>query len=164
MKAFILAGGKGSRLDPITQVIPKPLLMVGNKTCLEWVVDNLRANDITDIQIIKDYSTKGTAGVLFDYEVSDPFLVCNGDTITNVNIKNMDNPLVDAVIYTKDSLQHNGGTYVFKKKVLDKIVPPMEIKDLLEQIESYQLYNAKDDYYYDIGSFEKLDMARELFK
>ncbi|PKP38753.1 MAG: mannose-1-phosphate guanyltransferase, partial [Bacteroidetes bacterium HGW-Bacteroidetes-15] len=42
MKAVILAGGLGSRLKPFTEVIPKPLLPVGEKSVLEIQIERLK--------------------------------------------------------------------------------------------------------------------------
>src|ERR687893_423224 len=42
MKAIILAGGLGTRLQPYTFFIPKPMLPLGNKPLLEHIVDLLR--------------------------------------------------------------------------------------------------------------------------
>ena len=42
MKAIILAGGLGTRLQPYTFFIPKPMLPLGNKPLLEHIVDWLR--------------------------------------------------------------------------------------------------------------------------
>ena len=42
MKAFILAGGVGKRLRPLTYAIPKPLLPVGEKPVLEILIENLK--------------------------------------------------------------------------------------------------------------------------
>ena len=52
MKALILAGGKGTRLKPITHTIPKQLLPVANKPILFYVLDQIRGAGITDIGMV----------------------------------------------------------------------------------------------------------------
>lgn len=52
MKAIVLAGGKGTRLKPITNTIAKQLLPVANKPILSYVLDQIRETGITDIGII----------------------------------------------------------------------------------------------------------------
>ena len=42
MKAVILAGGLGNRLRPFTEIIPKPLLPIGEKSVLEIQIDYSR--------------------------------------------------------------------------------------------------------------------------
>jgi len=41
MKVLILASGAGKRLRPLTYDIPKPLIRIGNKTILDYQMDNL---------------------------------------------------------------------------------------------------------------------------
>ncbi len=55
MKAVILAAGIASRLRPLTNSTPKCLLHVGEKKILELTIDNILANDITDIIIVTGY-------------------------------------------------------------------------------------------------------------
>ncbi|HEY6166253.1 MAG TPA: sugar phosphate nucleotidyltransferase, partial [Nitrososphaeraceae archaeon] len=47
MKAVILVGGLGTRLQPYTFFIPKPMLPLGNKPLLEHLIDWLKSSSIT---------------------------------------------------------------------------------------------------------------------
>src|SRR2546427_2026102 len=49
--AVILSGGEGLRLRPITYDIPKGLVKVGGRPLLEWVVEWLQQNRVTDLVI-----------------------------------------------------------------------------------------------------------------
>ncbi|MFX1511481.1 MAG: sugar phosphate nucleotidyltransferase [Promethearchaeota archaeon] len=56
MKSIILAAGVGRRLDPLTSVIPKPMLPLGNKPFLSYIIDGLaRIPEITEIGIVIGY-------------------------------------------------------------------------------------------------------------
>lgn len=112
MKAVILAGGLGSRLKPFTEVIPKPLLPIGEKSVLEIQVErlnkfgfneiflatNYKSNYIgnffgdgsrygVNLKISKEEKPLGTAGplLLLKNELSEPFLVMNGDILSLVD-------------------------------------------------------------------------------
>jgi len=111
VKAVIMAGGKGTRLRPITFSIPKPLLPVGEKPILELIINrlcSLKINDITltigyGAELIKAYfgdgkkfnvkisyvhekKPLGTAGPLkMMKNLKEPFLVMNGDIVTELN-------------------------------------------------------------------------------
>jgi len=116
MKAFVLCGGMGTRLRPYTYTIPKPMLPLGRKPILEYVIGNLKANGITDIVLtvgylkeqIRDYFEDGsefgvrmryleeteemnTAGSILPGKslIDDTFAVVMGDHLTNINLKNM---------------------------------------------------------------------------
>jgi glucose-1-phosphate thymidylyltransferase len=41
MKCLILAAGYATRLYPLTENFPKPLLKVGDKTILDWLIDDI---------------------------------------------------------------------------------------------------------------------------
>lgn len=53
--AVILAGGRGSRLAPLTDTVPKPLLSVGGRTILERILVNLATAGITDVHLAVNY-------------------------------------------------------------------------------------------------------------
>ncbi|OGK21592.1 hypothetical protein A3C23_01775 [Candidatus Roizmanbacteria bacterium RIFCSPHIGHO2_02_FULL_37_13b] len=55
MKAIIVAGGRGERLRPLTDKIPKPLIKIGNKSLIEHSIDLLKTNGIIDITILLCY-------------------------------------------------------------------------------------------------------------
>ncbi len=52
MKGVILAAGKGTRLYPVTRVIPKPLLPLGNRTTLAYAFDKLREVEIYEVCVV----------------------------------------------------------------------------------------------------------------
>ena len=119
MKAVILAGGLGTRLQPYTFFIPKPMLPIGNKPLLEHIIEWLKQdNGIDQIvicvsylhRIIEDYFEDGvrfgikiqyarserplaTAGQLKSAEklLDETFVCLYGDSIYEFNLEKMIN-------------------------------------------------------------------------
>ena len=54
-KGIILAGGKGTRLKPFTNILPKPLMPIGDKSILEIIIEQLSQLGISDIYISCGY-------------------------------------------------------------------------------------------------------------
>jgi len=52
MKCLILAAGYATRLYPLTENFPKPLLTVGNKTILDWLVDDIDTAGLVDEYVV----------------------------------------------------------------------------------------------------------------
>lgn len=113
-KVILMVGGLGTRLRPLTNDVPKPMLDVGNKPILHTIVENFAKYGYTDIimcvnyksEIIKEYfgngdkfgvkieyvlesQRMGTAGALslLQKRPKDDFFVMNGDLLTNVNFE-----------------------------------------------------------------------------
>ncbi len=81
LKAIIVAGGRGERLRPITDMIPKPMVEVRGKTILEHTIDLLKKNGINDLVIalcylpgtVTNYFGDGEKfGVKIQYTFEDP--------------------------------------------------------------------------------------------
>jgi len=79
-QAVILAGGRGQRLRPYTDIAPKPMLWLGSKPILEYTISNLRRNGFTEIIIaagykheaIEEYFGDGSKfGVKIDYAIEE---------------------------------------------------------------------------------------------
>ena len=66
MKAIILAGGLGSRLKPFTDIIPKPLLPLGEKSMLEIQIERLKLSGIEDIYLAVNYKAEYIKSYLGD--------------------------------------------------------------------------------------------------
>ncbi len=52
MKCLILAAGYATRLYPLTENFPKPLLAVGDKTILDWLIDDIDTLGVVDAYVV----------------------------------------------------------------------------------------------------------------
>ena len=115
MKAIVLCGGKGTRLRPYTYTIPKPMLPLGKKPILQYVLSSLKRAGVTEAYLtvgylheqIEDYfgngeknktgmkiyysvekSEMGTAGSILPLEkkMGGTFVVMMGDHLSNLDI------------------------------------------------------------------------------
>ncbi len=115
LPVVIMAGGKGSRLKPITNVIPKPLVPIGDKTILETILDqfesigckkfymsvNYKADMIKyylsqldhnyDIEFFQEDKPLGTIGSvsLLRGKITTPFFVSNCDSINEQDYRDV---------------------------------------------------------------------------
>ena len=114
MKAVILAGGLGTRLKPFTEIIPKPLLPIGDKAILEIQIHRLKQAGVEEIFLATNYKSDyisnfigdgsrydvkiivskerkplGTAGPikLLEKHLDQNFIVMNGDILSLINYK-----------------------------------------------------------------------------
>jgi dTDP-glucose pyrophosphorylase len=112
LPVVIMAGGKGTRMKPLTNVIPKPLIPIGDKTIIEEIMDRFVGYDCNDFylsinykaEIIKHYCNQlqkedykityfqeerplGTAGSLFliKHKIKSTFFISNCDIIIDTD-------------------------------------------------------------------------------
>lgn len=115
-KAVVLCGGRGTRLRPYTYTIPKPMLPIGRRPILEYVLGSLRASGITEAYLAAGYlheqierhfgdgsafgmklhylveeKESGTAGALAPLKgkFDSPFVVMMGDHLSSLSISDM---------------------------------------------------------------------------
>lgn len=112
----LMAGGLGTRLRPLTEHTPKPMLKVGTKPILETIIENFCSygfrnfylsvnyksevilNHFEDgsrlgvrIRYIQETKRMGTAGALslLPETFEEPIIVMNGDLLTNINFEHL---------------------------------------------------------------------------
>ncbi len=115
-EAVVMAGGKGTRLLPLTENVPKPLLKVGEETILDNILQNLKQNGIEDVVLtvnhlaeqikshvgngaghdlsvnyVQETQALGTAGglTLLHNRPEGSFLVMNGDLLTELDFRSL---------------------------------------------------------------------------
>lgn len=111
----IMAGGEGTRLEPFTKILPKPLIPIGDRTIIEVIMEEFRAQGVKDFYLTLNYKGDmieayfnyngngrdyrinylreddylGTAGGLKMLEgvIDDTFIVSNCDVIVKANFE-----------------------------------------------------------------------------
>ncbi|WP_195572039.1 sugar phosphate nucleotidyltransferase [Paenibacillus sp. 1001270B_150601_E10] len=114
MKAVIMAGGKGTRLRPLTLNTPKPMVPLLNRPCMEYIIELLKRYDIHQIAVTVQYLPEvirnhfgdgsqygvelyyaeeetplGTAGSIKNAAsfLDETFIVISGDALTDFNLR-----------------------------------------------------------------------------
>ena len=110
MKVVIMVGGKGTRIASVKSDVPKPMIPIAGKPILEWQIECLKRQGLTDITLVIGYlghviheyfgdgsafgvnisyfienCPLGTAGALFKMNLQDDFLLMCGDVILDVD-------------------------------------------------------------------------------
>ena len=211
MKAIILAGGRGKRLRPITDYVPKPLIPIKNIPIIEWQIKYLKKFNISEVIICSGYKTKmienylnsKKLGIKITFSIEDKplgtggaikkagkkikdksFLVINGDTITNIDLKKLikkENSIASIQLKTKfgilqtdedkiikfdekkeiNDIWMNAGIYHLKKETLKELPVVGDIEKTLfpnyakkEKLSTIKFTNSK---WYSIDSFKDME-------
>ncbi|MBC8251200.1 MAG: nucleotidyltransferase family protein [Candidatus Nitrosopelagicus sp.] len=167
MKAIILAGGRGKRLRPITDKIPKPLILINGKPLIERTIKYLKKYGITEIIISSGYKSNliekflkkkknfgceiifstekiplGTGGAIkkaLRYVDEESFLALNGDIVTNIDLKKI---LKKPNTIAANELKTKFGTMDIKK---NKILKFNEKKDVTDVWMNPGIYHLSKD-------------------
>jgi mannose-1-phosphate guanylyltransferase len=112
MKAVVLVGGEGTRMRPLTETIPKPLIPLVDRPFLRHVIDHLEAHGIGEVLLSSSYLEEaftdflgsggpgppitwiaeptplGTGGAIANAarRLNETFLVVNGDILTDLDL------------------------------------------------------------------------------
>ena len=144
MKAIILAGGRGKRLSPITDYVPKSLIPIKNIPIIEWQIKYLKKHGINEVIICTGYKTNmienylsmknigikikfsiekiplGTGGAIkkAGKMINDKsFFVINGDTLTNIDLRKLSkkpNSIASIELRTKFGTLETNGDKILK--------------------------------------------------
>jgi NDP-mannose synthase len=198
MKAVILAGGLGTRLKPFTEVIPKPLLPIGEKAVLEIQIEHLKKFGFNEIYLATNYKSEyienffgdgsrygvklfisreesrlGTAGplTLLKSDLTEPFVVMNGDILSNINFTDFYNFAIKketllAISIKKIIMPYNFGNIFFKD---DLVVGIEEKPDMITHalagiyIMKPGIFNfIPDNEYYGMDALIKKMLSKQL--
>ena len=179
MKAIILAGGKGKRLRPITDYVPKPLIPIKNIPIIEWQIKYLKKFGISEVIICSGYKTEmienylknkklgikitfsienkplGTGGAIkkAGKKIKDKsFIVINGDIITNINLEKLmkkENSIASIQLKT------NFGILQTDKDKIIKFDEKKEIKKIWMNAGIYHLNKESIKELPNVGDIEK---------
>ena len=179
MKAIILAGGRGKRLRPITDYVPKPLISIKNIPIIEWQIKYLKKFGISEVIICSGYKTEmienylknkklgikitfsienkplGTGGAIkkAGKKIKDKsFIVINGDIITNIDLEKLmkkENSIASIQLKT------NFGILQTDKDKIIKFDEKKEIKNLWINAGIYHLNKESIKELPNVGDIEK---------
>jgi NDP-sugar pyrophosphorylase family protein len=179
LKAIILVGGRGKRLRPITDYVPKPLIPINNVPIIEWQIKYLKKHGISEVIIcsgyksdmIKNYLANKKLGVKIIFSIEskplgtggaikkaakkikdNSFIVINGDIITNIDLKKLiekENSIASIQLRTKFGILQT------EKNKIIKFDEKKEIIDLWMNAGIYHLKKESIKELPDVGYIEK---------
>ena len=182
MKAIILAGGRGKRLRPITDYIPKPLVPIKNIPIIEWQLKYLKKFGVDEViictgykqEMVENYLNVKKIGMKIKYSIEKTplgtggaikkagkmikeksFFVINGDTITNIDLKKLSkkqNSIASIELQTKFGILEINN---------DKIINFKEKKEISDTWMNAGIYHLEKNILKDLP--DKGDIEKTVF-
>ncbi|MFW5946040.1 MAG: bifunctional sugar-1-phosphate nucleotidylyltransferase/acetyltransferase [Candidatus Natronoplasma sp.] len=135
MKAVILAAGEGTRLRPFTSTEPKVMIPVANKPILQYVVESVVDNGITDIVMVVGYKRQK----IMSYFGSGDDFGANIDYVVQRNQPPSDGT-AHALYQAKNKIDED-----FILLPGDNVISQQTVSDLLENIEDYTILITRSE-------------------
>ena len=182
MKAIILAGGRGKRLRPVTDYIPKPLVTIKNIPIIEWQLKYLKKFGVDEViictgykqEMVENYLDVKKQGIKIKYSIEKTplgtggaikkagkmikeksFFVINGDIITNIDLKKLSkkqNSIASIELQTKFGILETSN---------DKIINFKEKKEVSDIWMNAGIYHLEKNILKDLP--DKGDIEKTVF-
>ena len=180
--AIILAGGRGNRLRPITDYVPKPMVPISNIPIIEWQIKYLKKFGINEViistgykaEMIENYLSRRDVGIKIKFVIEKKplgtggaikkalihikeksFFVINGDIITNIDLSKLaktPNAIASVELRTKFGVLETNG---------DKIIKFKEKKEIPDLWMNAGIYHLEKQIVKDLPN--KGDIEKTLF-
>lgn len=182
MQAIILAGGFGKRLRPLTDEIPKPMVMIYDKPIIHWQIEWLKGNGVDEVIVAAGYKNEHIINYLTEkrlikmrYVIEDKpldtgggiknamreiddhyFLAINGDILTNIRLNylfNIEDNIASIAVVSLPS--PFGIVKIDDNGKVNGFIEKPKIRDYWINAGVYYLSSEIVDYLPDVGSIEK---------
>lgn len=138
MKMIVVAAGQGTRLRPHTNDKPKCMVEYKNKAIIDYIVENAKACDISDIAVVNGYKKEVLEEHLKDENIA--FF-----TNREFDKTNMVATLFNAKEFMDDDIIISYADIVYKKEILEKLSASNEKISVVVDIDWRELWSMRMD-------------------
>ena len=135
MKAIIIAAGMGTRMQHLTEDLPKCMLKFGGKTLLERQIEGLTSSGVTDISVIKGYKKEKINYPGLKYYIND-----------NYENNNILNSLFYAEEEMDDEVIISYSDILYENQVVERLLESRKDISIVVDIEWREYYNNRKDH------------------